>query len=151
MRELTAIFAVVVSHQVRGTLAKRCRFTQLLSRLGIGWRIGDADVDDSSGAEFHDDECLELAKAEIDNGQEVTRPNLRGVIVQEGRPGLGPWRVSDEPDACISGWFVCWHAAPTYGVHPSRLLIRVAVVVQYFRSGVDSLCGAKIHRLSRLE
>lgn len=39
-------------------------------------------------SQFDDEKEIERTESKVDNGQEVARPNIFGVILQEDRPGL---------------------------------------------------------------
>jgi hypothetical protein len=45
-------------------------------------------VHDAPRTQLDDEEGIDLAKEQIDDGQEIARPNVLGVVFQEGRPIL---------------------------------------------------------------
>jgi len=60
----------------------------LLPYPGLGRVPGDVDLDDSAGAEFHDDEDVEGLEADGLLDAEVAHPDGIGLVLEEGAPGL---------------------------------------------------------------
>ena len=79
--------AGVLGEDVRDC-AKGVACRELLGAPGIGGMTRYGDIDDFSALEFDDKEGKERAKEEIRDGQEVARPDLMRVVVQEDAPGL---------------------------------------------------------------
>ena len=69
-------------------------FPKLLRHPSIGRGSGNADMNHSPCLEFDDEEGKEGAKEEIRHLQEVTRPDVLGMVVQECPPLLPPWQRS---------------------------------------------------------
>ena len=61
--------------------------------LGIGRRACHADVDHLARLQFDEEERKERPKEQISDLEEVTHPDLCGVVVQKSRPPLAWWLV----------------------------------------------------------
>ena len=83
--------AVVIMDQIFRCLPIGSRFPEVLGHPGIGRRSSDADMDHPSRLEEGEEESKERSKEQIDDLQEVARPDLSGVSVQKGRPFLSSW------------------------------------------------------------
>ncbi len=81
-------FAIVIADQILRCLPIRRGFSQLLGYPGISRGTSNSDMDHPSGLEFDEEEREERSKEEIGDLQEVTGPDICGVIVQKGRPSL---------------------------------------------------------------
>jgi hypothetical protein len=63
-----------------------CRFTDLLFHPGQRWGHSDVDMDDSPGADLHNEEDVGNREAGRVLGEEVACPKLLGVIANESPP-----------------------------------------------------------------
>jgi hypothetical protein len=84
-------FTIGITEQIPRCLPIGRGFSQLLRDPGIGRGSCDADMDHTPCPEFDEEEREERSKEEISHLQEVTGPDMFGVIVQERRPILPSW------------------------------------------------------------
>ena len=87
-RETGSKLAVTIPNEILRPLSKRSRFPQLLCGPGIGRRASDAHMDDSPRVQIDDEEGKQRTKEKVGDLQEITRPHVFGMRVQEGSPGL---------------------------------------------------------------
>ena len=98
------VLAVIVTHQIPRLLSKRRGLLQLLGDPRIGWMPGHSDMHNFARAELDDDEGKERPKAEVRDLEKVASPDLGGMVVQEGSPGLTcPLRLSSVPYVLLDG------------------------------------------------
>jgi hypothetical protein len=81
-------FPIVIADQILRCLPIGRGFSELSSHPGISRGTSDSHMDHPSGLEFDEEEREERSKEEIGHLQEVTGPDICGVIVQKGRPSL---------------------------------------------------------------
>src|SRR5262249_49845724 len=93
LEETGSILAVVITDQILWRLPIGSRFSELLRDPRIGRRAGHAHVDDLPRLLFEDEERKERPKEQVGHLQEVTRPDLSGVVAQKGCPLLPSWRL----------------------------------------------------------
>jgi hypothetical protein len=86
--KLGPVLPVVVAQEEARPFSPWCCFPQLLCHPGISRMAGDSNMHNSTGAKLDDKERKHLPKPHIDDRQDVARPDLMGVIVQERPPGL---------------------------------------------------------------
>jgi len=102
--ERWAVFAVVVPDQEMWSFSKWCGVAQLLSYPPICWVSGDAEVDDTAGAQLDDDEHEDGAEENVIGLKEVAGPDLTGVVAQKRGPVLLGWeRTADLGDVLLDG------------------------------------------------
>ena len=81
------------------------RFPQLLGNPGICRIPGKSGMDDLPRLQFDDDEEVKWSQQQIMNGDEIAGPDVAGMVLEEGGPGLTKaaaslWHVSlDRPFA----------------------------------------------------
>src|SRR5215469_12818503 len=76
--------AIMIPDEILRPHPKGSGFPQLLCRPRVGGRTCHANVDHSPRVEFNNEEGEQQTEEEIGDRQEVARPNLLGVRVQEG-------------------------------------------------------------------
>ena len=86
-----AILAVIVADQEPWSLTERRCFPQLLGYPALAGMPRDREMHHPSGRQFDDDKDKQVAKPEVMQLQEITGPDGRGMVVQEGEPGLAAW------------------------------------------------------------
>ncbi len=86
--EFVTELAIVIEDQVVGLDVPGRGLAKLLRRPGVRWIPGDAEVDDPSRVDVHDEEREDGSKEEVVGLYEIARPNLRGVVVEELVPIL---------------------------------------------------------------
>ncbi len=84
-------FTIVITEQIPRCLPIGRGFSELLRHPGIGRGTCDADMDHTPCPEFDEEEREERSKEEISHLQEVTGPDIFGVVAQERRPILPSW------------------------------------------------------------
>ena len=95
-RKARAELCVVVTDQEPGRLPIGRGFSQLLSHPGISRMASHPNMDDFSALQLDDEEGKQGTKEQVSNWQEVARPDLVRMVVQEGGPRLrrgsyAPW------------------------------------------------------------
>jgi hypothetical protein len=95
-RKALPVFAVAISNQETRPLIEGRSFSKLLCDPRIGWMSGDVEVNDSPGTQLYNEEEIGLAKEQVDNRQEITRPNVFGMVLEKNRPSLARRRVWTE-------------------------------------------------------
>ncbi len=85
--ERVAELVVVVEDQVVWLDVPGGGLAELLSHPTVRWMARDAEVDDAPGVNVHDEEREDGPKQHVSGMQEVTGPDLLGVVVDEGMPG----------------------------------------------------------------
>ncbi|HSH77073.1 MAG TPA: hypothetical protein VLA19_00915 [Herpetosiphonaceae bacterium] len=83
-----AILAVVIADQVARALVERGGLPQLLRDPGVGRVARHAHVHHAARAKRNDAEGVHGAEEEVGDREEVARPDVLGVVAQEGRPIL---------------------------------------------------------------
>ncbi len=97
---------ITITNEILRRLSKGSCFPQLLRSPGIGRRASDPHMDDSARVQFDDEEGKQGAKEEVGDLQEITRPDVFGMILQEGSPGLSSWSCgTDLPHVLLDGAF----------------------------------------------
>src|SRR4051812_45878688 len=86
--EVYAILGIIITNEIRRRDAEGCRLTQLLSDPLVRWRPGDADMNDAPRAELGDEEREERPKEHVGDLKEIAGPDVSGVVVEKGCPGL---------------------------------------------------------------
>lgn len=81
-------FVVPVTDQVLWPIFPGCGFAQLLGSPFVGGRSGDGGMHDATGLQFDDHKDVQWTEEQIVNNSEVTSPDVPGVVLQEGAPGL---------------------------------------------------------------
>ena len=81
----------MIADQIHWYLPVGSRFPKLLRYPGVGRASCSADMYHSPGLELDDEKGKERAKEEIGYLQEVTSPDVLGMVVQERRPILPSW------------------------------------------------------------
>jgi len=89
--ERRPIPGVVVADRDARRPTERRGLAHLLGDPGVGRVSRHADLDDPPRAEIDDKEGEERAEAQVDDRQEVTRPDVMSVVMQERRPRLVLW------------------------------------------------------------
>ena len=89
--ERRPIPGVVVADRDARRPTERRGLAHLLGDPGVGRVSRHADLDDPPRAEIDDKEGEERAEAQVDDRQEVTRPDVMSVVMQERRPRLALW------------------------------------------------------------
>jgi hypothetical protein len=87
-------FAIVITNEVLRCLPIGSGFPKLLRHPSVGRGSGNADMNHSACLEFDDEEGKKGSKEEIRHLQEVTSPDVLGMVVQECPPLLPPWQRS---------------------------------------------------------
>ena len=90
--------AVVVVDEEAGSLPRGRRLAELLLDPRQRWVGRDVHVDSPAGADLHDDEDADDREERSVLGQEVTRPDLLDVVLNESAPGLGLAGAIGAPD-----------------------------------------------------
>ena len=90
------VLAVIVTDEESRRFAQRSSIAELLSDPGVGRVASYGEVDDAAGLEFDDDEDEDGAEQGIVSLEEVTGPDLVGVVSEECGPRLSgcPWTAS---------------------------------------------------------
>ena len=105
--ELRAACAVIVADQEARSRAERWRLAQVPGDPGISRMPRDANVDNRARATVDGEKGEERPEAQVDDRQDVARPDLMGVMMQDGRPCLaarmaGALRASVAPDGVLT-------------------------------------------------
>jgi len=87
LKERTEL-AIVITDQEPGRHSKWCGFPQLLRDPGVGRMTGHSNMHDFSALEFDDKEGKEGTEQQVSDWQEVARPDLMCMVVQERGPRL---------------------------------------------------------------
>jgi len=80
--------AITIAKEILRPLSIGGCLSQLLGCPSIGWRSCHADVDHFARVQEGGEEGIQRTEEEIRDRQEVARPDVFGMIVQEGGPGL---------------------------------------------------------------
>ncbi len=97
-------FGIVIPNQVLWRLSIGRGFSELLGRPCIRRRACHADMDHLTRLQFDDEECKERPKEQVSHLQEVTCPDLSGVVAQKGRPPLASWLLcANSSHVCLNG------------------------------------------------
>ena len=83
--------AIVITDKILRPHTKGGGFPKLLCCPSIGGRSCDADVDHFARVQFDDEEGEQRTEEKICDWEKVARPDLLGMSVQEGLPGLSSW------------------------------------------------------------
>ncbi len=99
-------FGITIANEILRRLSKGSRFPQLLCCPGIGRRSCDTHMDHPSRLQFDDEEGKQGAKEEVGDLQEITHPDIFGMVLQEGTPVLSSlsWYAS-MPHVLLNGAF----------------------------------------------
>src|SRR5215469_4990198 len=90
-RKTRSKFAITIANEILRRLSIRGCLSQLLCGPGIGRRASDPHMDDSARVQKGVEEGKQRTEKESGDRQEVTRPDLLGMGVQERLPGLCMW------------------------------------------------------------
>src|SRR5436190_23649413 len=82
------ILVIVIADQEAQGFTERGGLPHLLREPGIGWSPCHADMHHSSRAMLDDEEQKHGAEEQVEGLDEVTCPNLAGMVGQEGCPAL---------------------------------------------------------------
>src|SRR5215469_12058712 len=103
-RKTGSKLVITIANEILRPLSKGSRFPQLLGGPGVGRRASDAHMDDLTRVQINDEEGKQGAKEEVGDLQEITGPDVFGMIVQEGLPGLSSWPCgTDLPHVLLNG------------------------------------------------
>jgi hypothetical protein len=86
--ESRAIFAVIVADEKAGAFPKRRRLPKLLRHPDFARMARDRNMHDPPRGQLDDDKNENVPEPEIMRLQDITRPDSRRVIMQEGPPRL---------------------------------------------------------------
>jgi len=86
--ERCPIFAVIVADQEARSISERCGLAQLLSQPFVRGVAGHPEVHDAAVLQFNDDENEDGAEEQVVGLEDITGPDLAGVVVDEGSPAL---------------------------------------------------------------
>ena len=105
-RETGSKLAVTITNEIFRPLPIGCRFPQLLYCPGISRISSDAYMHDSLRVQIENEEGKQGAKEEVGDLQEITRPHLLRMVVQECGPGLSSlsWGAN-MPHVFLNGMF----------------------------------------------
>ena len=104
-RKFRAVFAVIVADQKPRMSVEGGGFAKLLSHPSIAGRTRDRKMNYSARAQLDDEKDEHRAKPEVIGLEEITSPNLMGVIGKKSRPGLAalPRRLGASHLPCVFG------------------------------------------------
>jgi hypothetical protein len=83
--------AIVITDEVLRSHPISCGFSKRLGRPNVGGRACHAHMDHLPGVQFDNEEGEVQVEAEVGDWEKVARPDLLGMRVQEGLPGLSSW------------------------------------------------------------
>ena len=86
--KVLTVFLVIIADEVLGAFSERGGFSQLLGDPFVCWVTGHADMDDPARAQLDDHKREQPANPHVGDLNEVARPDILSVIVQERLPGL---------------------------------------------------------------
>lgn len=92
--ECAAVAAVTVADQIAGLLRPRRGRDELAPDPLAGRMGGDVEMDEPTPVMGDEEENVERLQADSRDGEEVGRPDVRGVVPQEGAPGLRWWPLA---------------------------------------------------------
>src|SRR5208283_5506687 len=93
--ERGAELVVTVAQEETRSIAVHGRIPQLLCRPLLPGIPGSGNVDHSSRRKVDDEECVHLAEEDVVGLHKVARPDVLGMILQEGCPGLSAFPGAD--------------------------------------------------------
>ncbi len=102
-------FAITIANEIVRRLSIGSRLPQLLGGPGVGrrsWRCVDTHMDDFTKLHIDNEEGKQRAKEEVCDLQEITRPDVLRMVLQESGPVLSSpsWRAS-MPHVLLNGAF----------------------------------------------
>jgi hypothetical protein len=92
-RKALSVFAIPIANQETRTLTKGGRFSKLLCDPRFGWMSGDIKMNAPPGTQLNNEEEIRLVEEQVDNRQEITVPNIFGMVLEKNRPSLARGRV----------------------------------------------------------
>jgi len=87
-RETGSKLVITITNEIVRRLPIRSRLPQLLGGPGVGRRSCDTHMNDSPRVHIDNEEGKQRAKEEVCDLQEITRPHVFGMVLQEGSPVL---------------------------------------------------------------
>src|SRR5215471_7623538 len=81
-------FAITIMNEIVRRLPIRGCLSQLLCSPGIGRRSSDTYMDDSSRMHIDNEKSKQRAEKEVCDLQEITRPDVLGMVLKENSPCL---------------------------------------------------------------